>query len=186
MEVCESPNIQGSQTLQIIWVYKTPSNTEKYFQNLVNPIQIWIVITVSQLIWHQREFRLVPNHSENSNYNPNLVLINKIQKIFLGVNMNCSQKKRGYFAHVKVFPNRKVFVNLLGDKKARPHGWIYIDGVGASLAKLLVYFGDTIGEVTLEEDFVIYHVLVSWFDVVLLLQGKKFKQIKVLPQRFMF
>ena len=41
--------------------------------------QIWIVITLTWLIWHQTEFHLVPNQSEKYNYNPNLVRINNIQ-----------------------------------------------------------------------------------------------------------
>ena len=33
---------------------------EKYFLNLVHPHQIWILITLFRLIWHQMEFRLIP------------------------------------------------------------------------------------------------------------------------------
>ena len=58
-------------------------HTEKSFLNLLNQDQIWIVITLFQLNWHQTEFYLVPFHSEKGFYNQNLVLINQIQKIFL-------------------------------------------------------------------------------------------------------
>ena len=57
----------------------------KYFPKLVNPNQILIVITFFRLIYFQSEFRLVPNQSENGDYNPNLVWINNIEKIFLSV-----------------------------------------------------------------------------------------------------
>ena len=35
--------------------------------NHVNTNQIWVVITLFRLIWHQTEFRLVPNQSEKRN-----------------------------------------------------------------------------------------------------------------------
>ena len=37
--------------------------------------QIWIVIFLFPFIWHQTDFRLVPNQLEKENYNPNLVWI---------------------------------------------------------------------------------------------------------------
>ena len=56
---------------------------EKSILNLFNSNKIWIVITNFRLIWYQTEFRLVPNQSGNGNYNPNLVWIKKIWKIYL-------------------------------------------------------------------------------------------------------
>ena len=48
--------------------------TEKSLLNLAETNQIWIVITVFQLICvHQTEFDLVPNQSEKCNYNHDLV-----------------------------------------------------------------------------------------------------------------
>ena len=41
------------------------------------------MIKFFRLIWHQTEFRSMPNRSERSNYNPNLVSITEIQKNFL-------------------------------------------------------------------------------------------------------
>ena len=38
---------------------------EKYFLNLVDQIQIWIVITLLRMICHYPEFRLVPNLSQD-------------------------------------------------------------------------------------------------------------------------
>ena len=54
--------------------------TENYFLNFVKSNQIWIVITLFQLIWHQTEFRSVSNQSEKSNYNTKFCLIYKDQK----------------------------------------------------------------------------------------------------------
>ena len=59
--------------------------TATLFLSLVKCNQISIVITFSQLIWHQMLFRLVPTQSEKVNYNQNLVWIRNIQKWFLCV-----------------------------------------------------------------------------------------------------
>ena len=56
---------------------------QKKILNLVNPSQICIVITLFLLLWHQAKFRLAPIKSEKGNHNPNLVWVDKIQKIFL-------------------------------------------------------------------------------------------------------
>ena len=41
-----------------------PPHAEKYILNPVKSNQIWIVITISWLIWYQMESRLVPYQSE--------------------------------------------------------------------------------------------------------------------------
>jgi len=47
------------------WQFKSVNNLKKKcFRNLVNPNQIWIVITLFRLIEHQSEFRLTLNLSE--------------------------------------------------------------------------------------------------------------------------
>ena len=47
------------------------SFTEESFLILVKSNQIWIIITLFRLIWHQIYFRLGQNQSKNCNYNPN-------------------------------------------------------------------------------------------------------------------
>ena len=74
-------------------VNEISTNTEFFFQNLVNPYKIWIVITIFKYIEHQTEFHLVLNLSQNGNYNQNLVWINKIPKTFLCVYMSKILKK---------------------------------------------------------------------------------------------
>ena len=59
------------------WVH-----TETYFLNLASLNHIWTVIALFLFIWHQTEFRIMPNISEKCNYNSNLVLSNKIQRIY--------------------------------------------------------------------------------------------------------
>ena len=49
----------------------------------VDPNQIWIVITISRLIWHLTDFRLVVNLSETGEYDPNLLWMKRIQDKFL-------------------------------------------------------------------------------------------------------
>ena len=60
-------------------------HSEKYFLNILKSNQIWIVFTPFQLIWHQAEFRLVPNQSENGKCNLISVWFNNIRKIFHSV-----------------------------------------------------------------------------------------------------
>ena len=48
------------------WRYKRCIvHTDKYFLNLVKSNQIWIIITLFQLIWNQMKFRWVPNQTEH-------------------------------------------------------------------------------------------------------------------------
>ena len=44
-------------------------HTEKYFRNLIKSIRNQIVFTIFRLIWHQTDVCLVPNQSENGEYN---------------------------------------------------------------------------------------------------------------------
>ena len=48
--------------------------------NRVKSNQILIVVTIIRLIWHQMEFRLVSNQSENGKYTENLVCFNNFLK----------------------------------------------------------------------------------------------------------
>ena len=48
-------------------------HTKKSVPNLVITCQIWSVITLSRLSWHQTDIHLVPNQSKKRNYNPNLI-----------------------------------------------------------------------------------------------------------------
>ena len=56
---------------------------EIYVWNLDKLNQIWIAITLSWSIWPQTELRFMQKQSGKCSYNPNLVWINKIPKIFL-------------------------------------------------------------------------------------------------------
>ena len=56
-------------------------HTEKYFLNRVKSNQNQIVFTIFPLIWNQTELYLVPNQSENVNYNLIMIWFNNIQKI---------------------------------------------------------------------------------------------------------
>ena len=62
---------------------KSLSHTEKYFSNFVNRNQCRILITLFRKVCHQSKSGSLLNLSKKGNYNPNLVLINKIPKIFL-------------------------------------------------------------------------------------------------------
>ena len=62
-----------------------PIHTEKSFRNLIKSNRNQIVFTIFWLIWNQTDVRLVPNQSENDNYNLISVWLNKILKIFLRV-----------------------------------------------------------------------------------------------------
>ena len=53
-----------------------------FFQNLVNPNQIWAVFTFLRYIYNQTEFCLVLKLLENGNYKPNLVWIDTILSRF--------------------------------------------------------------------------------------------------------
>ena len=57
-------------------------HTEDSFLNLVKSYQIWILITLFQLILHQTEFHFVSNQWKKCNNNPELV---SSDKIYLGV-----------------------------------------------------------------------------------------------------
>ena len=52
--------------------------TEKSFGNLIKSNWNPIAFTIFRLIWNQTDVRLVPNKSENDNYNLILVWFNKI------------------------------------------------------------------------------------------------------------
>ena len=60
-------------------------HTEKSFLNLVKSNRNQIVFTIFRLISSQTDVRLVPNQSENGNYNLISVWFNKILKRFLCV-----------------------------------------------------------------------------------------------------
>ena len=61
---------------------------EQSFLNLVKSNQIWIVIWLFILIWHQTEFRLVCQiYRKKCNYNSNLVWFSMIQKSFICVHI---------------------------------------------------------------------------------------------------
>ena len=49
------------------WIKLIQIYTKKFILNLVKSNQIWIVITIFWLIWHQTEFRLIANNSEKCN-----------------------------------------------------------------------------------------------------------------------
>ena len=53
--------------------------------NLIKSYQIWIVVTLFRLIWHQTKFPFVSNQSERYNSNPSLVRMDKVQIRFLSV-----------------------------------------------------------------------------------------------------
>ena len=57
---------------KILWIFEN-ENPQKSMLNRVKPNLIWIVITLFWLFWHHMEYPLVPNRSEKSNCNPNLV-----------------------------------------------------------------------------------------------------------------
>ena len=95
----------GKYTLPVEFFSKSHVHTEKYFRNLVNPNQIWIVITILQQIQHQTEFRLAPNLSEKGNYNRNLVWITNILKRFLCV-----------YHIVELQPESKLFLKNIFQK----------------------------------------------------------------------
>ena len=58
---------------------------EKYFRNIIKSNRNQIVFTIFQLTWRQSDVRLVPNQSENGNYNLILGSFNKISKKILYV-----------------------------------------------------------------------------------------------------
>ena len=60
----------------------SPKNvhTEKSFRNLIKSNRNQIVFTIFRLIWHQKDVRLVPNQSENGEYNRISVSFNMISK----------------------------------------------------------------------------------------------------------
>ena len=62
----------------------------------LNPKQIWIVISLFNLIWHQVEISLVLNHSEMCNYKENMVGTkrNSIQSVKGNYNSNLVQIKK--------------------------------------------------------------------------------------------
>ena len=60
-------------------------HTEKSFRNLIKWTRIQIVYTIFRLIWNQTDVRLVPNRSDNDNYNLVSNWFNKILKRFLCV-----------------------------------------------------------------------------------------------------
>ena len=74
---CSTLTLKLHRTIDVV-VHK-----EKSFWNLVNSNRIFIVITIFRCIQLKSEFRLVLNLSENGNYRPALVWINKIPKQFL-------------------------------------------------------------------------------------------------------
>ena len=76
-------NLSGRSTDRCMVGGSNKLHTEKFFPKFFNPNQSWIVINILRWIWHQLEFQLLPNLSQNGSYNPNLVSNNKIQKIFL-------------------------------------------------------------------------------------------------------
>ena len=78
------------------WKYSFLS-AEKSFRNLVNPNQSRNVITIFRQIQHQTEFRLVLSLSENGNYIPALVWVNKIPKRFPCV---CIREKKGAILNI--------------------------------------------------------------------------------------
>ena len=59
-----------------------PIYTEKFFRNIVKSIWNQILIFVFGLIWNQTDVHLVPNQSENGNYNLISDWFDKISKIF--------------------------------------------------------------------------------------------------------
>ena len=59
------------------------------------------VLTICRLIWNQTKFRMMLNQSEKHNYNPNMVLINRIDKVFLSVSMLCNTIFNHFRFHTK-------------------------------------------------------------------------------------
>ena len=57
-------------------------HARKWSLNLGKSNQIWIGITVFRFVLHQKKFSLEPNLSKKCNYNPNLVLFNRIKNQF--------------------------------------------------------------------------------------------------------
>ena len=52
------------------------------FWNFDTTNQIWIVIIIFRLIWHQTEFSFVLNQPKRYNYNQNLVWLTRFRKYF--------------------------------------------------------------------------------------------------------
>ena len=75
-------------------------HTHKSFLKHVESNKMWIFIILFCLIWLQTKFRLLSHQSEQCNYNPNLVWLNKIQKTFLYV-YDGGMKRKGYGFNVR-------------------------------------------------------------------------------------
>ena len=65
------------------------SNLSLIFRNLN---QIWIVITLFRLNWHQMAFCFVPNQWEYGKFNPNLVLFKK--RFFKGLSVSVARARK--------------------------------------------------------------------------------------------
>ena len=68
--------------------FQSCPHTEIYFQNLIKSTRNQIVFTIFPLIWNQTDVRLVPNQSQNVDYNLISVWFNKIRNIFPVVSSN--------------------------------------------------------------------------------------------------
>ena len=65
-----------NKTIQSLFIHS--ARTENQIPNIAKPNnKIWTGITLAQSIWKQTEFRSVPNHQEECNYNQNPVQFNK-------------------------------------------------------------------------------------------------------------
>ena len=94
------------------FTYTFRMHTEKSILILVDSKQVWIVIIVFLLIWHQTGFRLVLNLSEMDNSNPNwLVCINQNQKKII------SEHDRDSFTY---FSFNSFSSNVFSSKDFRP------------------------------------------------------------------
>ena len=60
---------------------------DKPFLNLAKLNQLWIVVTLFRLIWHQTKFRLVANQLGKWNLNPTMVWFSKIDNGLLCVQL---------------------------------------------------------------------------------------------------
>ena len=78
-------NMRYCSTCLYFLIYKSISHTEKSFRNLLKSNRNQTVVTVFRLIWIQTDVRLVPNQSENGNYNLISGWFNKISKTFFCV-----------------------------------------------------------------------------------------------------
>ena len=79
---CRVCQITG-KFITLFWLTVSAVHIENFFRKLIRSTRNQIVFTFFRLNWNQTHVRLVPNQSENDNYNLISVWFNNISKRFL-------------------------------------------------------------------------------------------------------